>query len=275
MPAEHENPGPVTGFARAVSEIVDKVSLYQDALQPGAREVGKAGQTLMRAVNACLMPLEGLVWGFEQVRDFVQERVARKLEHVPVADIQSPKASIAVPAIAALRYTGAETELAELFANLLATSMVKGSAHQAHPGFVEVIKNLCSDEARILKQLHRSRYRLLDVWSVQPDGRRTLVAKRASMVAHDGHCEQPALVSTYIDNLCRLSLVEIGDDDTNCRHALPILERYAKVDPSLRRLLFDESDEHDIHTSLLFLSDFGELFVSACVIDQSAAREPS
>ena len=98
--------------------------VYQDAVQPAAKEIGKGLQVVAKAVNAALIPVEGLIWGVEQIRDFVRDRVAKKLEAIPPEDIQQPKAHIAVPAIDALRYTGTEDGLSELYANLLATSMV-------------------------------------------------------------------------------------------------------------------------------------------------------
>ena len=275
MSAENENSNRAVGLVGVIGQIVDSATFYQDALQPAAREAGKAARTVVRAVNACLLPLEGLVWGFEQVRDFVQEKVASKLDHLSASDIQPPKANVAVPTLDALRYTGPDTELAELFANLLAASMIKGSAHHVHPGFVEVIKNLCSDEARLLRQLHQSPYRLLDVWLVHPSGTRKPIAKQASLIAHHANCEHPQLLPTYIENLLRLSLVEIGHDESDFHAAISFLERYSKVDANLRRLLEDENGEHDILTSLLLLRDFGKQFVNACVVDhRETAQRP-
>lgn len=85
--------------------------------------------------------------GVEQIREFVHNRVSKKLENVPPEDIQPPKPHVGVPALDALRYTGAENELADLYANLLATSMDRQTAYRAHPGFVDIIKNMCPDEA--------------------------------------------------------------------------------------------------------------------------------
>jgi hypothetical protein len=153
VPDEKSEGGKVTEIVKAVGELADKVPIYQDAIQPAAKEMGKGLHVVVRAVNAALAPVEGLIWGVEQIREFVRERVAKKLENVPPEDIQQPKPHIGVPAIDALRYTGTEESLAELYANLLATSMDKATAYRAHPGFVDMIKNMCPDEARIMKHL--------------------------------------------------------------------------------------------------------------------------
>src|SRR5690348_3071068 len=142
----NENGGVVGETAKAVAELAKSVPVYQDAIQPAAKEAGKSLHLVARAVNAALIPVEGLVWGVERIRDFVRERVAAKLDNVPPEEVQQPKPHIAVPAIEALRYTGAESDLAELYANLLATSMDRATAYRAHPGFVDMIKNMSPDE---------------------------------------------------------------------------------------------------------------------------------
>lgn len=136
----------VEGITKAIAEIVKAVPIYPDAIQPVAIELGKSLFLVARTVNAALTPVEALVWGVERIRDFVHERVAKKLDNVPLEDIQQPKSHIAVPAIEALRYTGEEPELSELYANLLSTSMDKATAYRAHPAFVDMIK-MSPDEA--------------------------------------------------------------------------------------------------------------------------------
>ena len=44
--------GNIEGTVRAVTELVKAVPVYDDALQPVAKETGKALQTVGRAVNA-------------------------------------------------------------------------------------------------------------------------------------------------------------------------------------------------------------------------------
>ena len=48
--------------------------------------------------------------------------------------------------------------LRELYANLLATSIDSITAHEAHPAFVEIIRQLTPDEARIVKYIFERMY---------------------------------------------------------------------------------------------------------------------
>lgn len=50
------------GTIKAVTGLVKEVSIYQDAIQPVAKETGKALGTVGRAVNAALLPIRALVW---------------------------------------------------------------------------------------------------------------------------------------------------------------------------------------------------------------------
>ncbi|MEI8673867.1 hypothetical protein P4S52_20695 [Vibrio sp. SA48] len=83
-----ENSGnSIDGTINAVSGLVEKVPIYQDAVQPLAKQTGKALETVGRTVNAALMPLRGVVWGMEQLEDFVNTKLSSKLKNVPVENI--------------------------------------------------------------------------------------------------------------------------------------------------------------------------------------------
>src|SRR5947207_1857122 len=75
------------------------------------------------------------------------------LKDVPKEDIITPKPNVAGPTLQALTFTEGEPELQELFANLLAASMDIKTAPFAHPSFIEVIKQMTSDEAKIMKYI--------------------------------------------------------------------------------------------------------------------------
>lgn len=273
MPEENQKPGSVTEIAKAVGEIVEKVPVYKDAIQPAAQELGKGLHVVARAVNACLMPVEGLVWGVEQIRDFVRDRVAKKLEHVSIENIQQPKPHIAVPAIDALRYTGADGELSELYANLLATSMDKTSAYEAHPGFVDMIKNMCPDEARIMKMLADTPYYpLVDVKAVsKKEGSFQVVLRHVSLIGLDARCEHPPLAPIYIDNLERLGLVQV---ETMVRMTKDDFYKRIEEYPDVKRILDDlnrkEETTAEVDRIRLAVTDLGKQFVRACVTDKAS-----
>lgn len=183
---------------------------YDDALQPGAKEVGKALQTLGRAVNVALSPLQMFVWGWEQVAEYVADAVPQKLAQRKVSSerIKTPDPDVAVPALEALRYS----KLRENYATLLATSMDIDSAHEAHPSFVEILKQLTPDEVKILEFLPRVGLHepLVNLgYFVSADVGQFTTNRNVGTLGTDAGCEYPEALPKYVDNLCRLGLTEI------------------------------------------------------------------
>lgn len=69
-------------------------------------------------------------------------------------NIQEPPLNILGPALEASKYYIEEEELRKMFAKLIASSMDKTKAPQVHPSFVEIIKQLSSKEALLLKDFN-------------------------------------------------------------------------------------------------------------------------
>ena len=272
MTGESTNGGIVGETAKAVAELAKSVPIYQDAIQPAAKEAGKSLYLITRAVNA-LTPVEGFVWGVEKIRDFVRERVAAKLDNVPPEDVQQPKPHVAVPAIEALRYTGSESDLAELYANLLATSMDKATAYRAHPGFVDMIKNMSPDEAKIMKFLATSSSQpLINIKATEKEGGGFTITNRyLSLIGIKAACDHIPLAATYLDNLVRLGLIEIPNmrriksDDPYKE-----IEEFPQVLSILEELRKFETHTIEVEKIKLEVTDLGKQFIRTCVIDKAS-----
>lgn len=199
----------------AVTGVAKAIPIYQDVAQPAAQEIGKALQTVAKTVHIALAPVSALVWGYDQIRDFVSSKVSERLKNVPPENIISPKPNVAGPALESLRYTGHEETLGDLYANLLAASMDKATADGAHPAFVEIIKQLTPDEAKLVSLFLREMpFPLLNVrweYKEQTEGKRggKEVLVNFSHLGDIAGCEYRHLVPAYLDNLCRLGLAEI------------------------------------------------------------------
>lgn len=274
MSSEEENStnsgGTVSGTVKAVSELAKAVPIYQDAVQPAAKEAGKSLHLVVRAVNAALMPVEGLVWGVERIRDFVRERVAAKLNNVPPEDVQPPKPHIAVPAIEALRYTGEESDLADLYANLLATSMDKATAYRAHPGFVDMIKNMSPDEARIMRYLaFNGDQAVINIKQiVNEQGHFRTTHRHVSLLGVKAQCAYPPLAANYLDNLVRLGLIEIPDRFLTREEIYKEIEEHPQIKAITDSIAKIEGSKVEIEKQKIELTDLGKQFVRACVVDK-------
>jgi Abortive infection alpha len=258
--------------ADAVKGIVEAVPIYQDALQPAAKEIGKGLETIAKTIHIALAPIAALVWGFEQIRDFVTTRVAEKLKDIPQERIQTPSPMVAGPALEALKYTGHEESLRELYANLLATSIDSETAASAHPAFVDMIKSMTPDEAKIMNLLATRRaYPIIDLKVTYKEGGGFLILHRnVSLISEEAGCQHPQFTANYLDNLCRLGLLEIpfGRFLKESTHYEPI-----ENDPGVLQLKqqFEGDDKRafGVDRRKVELTDLGKQFVGACVIDKS------
>src|SRR5579864_922076 len=137
----------IKGTAEAVEGVLKAVPIYQDLAQPAVREVGSA---LRDAIRMALAPVSLLVWGFDQIKDYLEDALAHRLKDLPPERIIPPSPIIAGPATEALRFAGHDPILREMYANLLDTEMDANRVREAHPAFVEIIRQLTPDEARIV-----------------------------------------------------------------------------------------------------------------------------
>jgi hypothetical protein len=269
--SENENAGVIGETAKAVAELAKSVPVYQDAIQPAAKEVGRSLHLVTRAVNAALAPVEGLVWGVERIRDFVRERVAAKLDNVPPDEVQQPKPHIAVPAIEALRYTGSESDLSELYANLLATSMDRATAYRAHPGFVDMIKNMSPDEAKIMRFLaSHSDQPLINIKLVlNAQGHFRIIHRHVSLIGLKAGCDHPPLAANYLDNLSRLGLIQMPDRFMINEGLYTEIEEY----PQIKQIIESQPKVDGVKVQIDKLkvepTDLGKQFIRTCVIDKA------
>ncbi len=262
----------IADAAEAVKGIVQAVPIYQDTLQPAAKEIGTALQTVAKTIHIVLAPISALVWGYEQIKDFVSCKVAKKLENVPIENIITPKPNIAGPALEALKYCGHEETLRDMYANLLASSMNKTTAEGAHPAFVEIIKQLTPDEAKLIKYFSNSKpFPIINVrWEFKVQ---TELEKGGSelltnfcLFAIEAGCEFPHLVPGYLDNLNRLGLTEIPQFMIYTTIGVyDQLEKYPEILAIKKAFDDDKKREIKINRKILQLTELGKQFCRVCV----------
>jgi hypothetical protein len=115
----------------------------------------KVGVIAVRVSELLLRGIEPAVYGLERASDWIKQAVAERLQNVPKEKIVPPDPRIALPALQALVLSMDEEEVRKLFASLLAAAMNSDRRALAHPSFVELIKQMTGDEARVFKLLVR------------------------------------------------------------------------------------------------------------------------
>jgi hypothetical protein len=63
-------------------------------MQPAAKEVGTALQTVAKAIHVVLAPVAALVWGYEKIGGYLNRKLSEKLKDVPPERIAEPSLSV-------------------------------------------------------------------------------------------------------------------------------------------------------------------------------------
>lgn len=257
--------------------------LLSNALSPASKQFGQhiesAGKTAanivnisVKAVDAALLPLYGLVWGADKIKEWINHDVAERLKDVPEENLITPDPAVAGPALEAIRFTGNSTELRDMFAKLLATSMNSQTKKSAHPSYVEIIKQLNTDEAKILNYLSGagraySSMPLIDIQTHQKTraaGFHTVI-NNFSDISEKAGCVFPDNISVYLDNLARLKIIDVIETHKlTDERQYEILESHRKIKPYLD-ITSSEVINFKSVRKLMRVTAFGKVFISACL----------
>ena len=123
---------------------------YQDTLHPAANELGKLIEKPFHFANWVLDSLSDFAVSKMKNTKKLQDEVQEKIDNIPMGQLYEPPKEIVIPALLANSYTD-DDMLHVLYANLISSSMDAKYRGHAHPSFVEIIKQLSSEEALLLK----------------------------------------------------------------------------------------------------------------------------
>ena len=198
-----------------VAEVIKKVPIddaYNSGLKPAVTELGIG---LKNAVKLALAPINGLAWGYDMIAEYVKRELLVYFEKrkIDKDKIVPPDIATAIPAIEAMRYT--RDEIRTMLLNLLGASMNIDTSEFVHPAFVEILKQMTPDEAKILNQLPKMLLYepIIDIAVEKPqkDGKFTIF-NSVGIIGEEANCEFPDRLPLYLTNLTRLGLVEIPEN---------------------------------------------------------------
>lgn len=221
-----------------INQVIPEI--YKDIFKPAAKELGKS---------------------LELVSKYVRHRIEEKFSDKP-ENIIPPLPNIAIPLLEYLHYTVFQAELREMYVNLLLTSMDRERTEKAHPSFVEIIKQLSQDEARLLSYIPK----LADfpdvcsvkVYSSSAHGEivYSAVEHKFSSVCKDAKLNFPDLSKSYLDNFRRLLILEFKQEVAN------------QVIDERRR----EKEIKTDYIEYISVTSFGQNFLAACVEEKKPSK---
>ena len=248
-------------FGGELAKQIPVKAVYDDVTHPALSEVGKALQGVTRVA---LSPISAMVWGFDKIASYLDVAIPEYFARKKIAPekIKSPDPSIAVPTIMALTYNSHKAELREMFTNLLGASMNSDIVDE-HPAFVEIIKQLCSDEGKMLKEIYKRgmlpiiKFRI----SVEKVGEIDVLPYFSDICYRIG-CEHPQKFPEYLDNLHRHALVDIEMDRhfTNDEYYENL-----KKHPACKKITVQTGQKIVDVKSIYRISEFGRKFCSVCM----------
>jgi hypothetical protein len=161
-----------------------------------------------------------------------------------------------------------------MYANLLAAAMNQKVASGAHPAFVEFIKQMTSDEAKLMRSFLNpdAAFPIVTVKATDSDGSGGSwnVAVNVSLLGESATTDLPDFTPSYIDNLCRLGLIEIRENwSYSDKKIYSALESSTKV-TALKKLIEEQYNKtFSLKHGAVHLTNLGQQFGEVCVLGAS------
>lgn len=261
---------------QAVGQLVGAAGDTPEAKEAGSN-LGKAAVTVTSAINNCLLPIAAVNYAFDRAKNYFQEQFQQDLEAVaadiPPDDLVEPKPSLAAPALQGLAFSHDEDALKQMYLELLATAMNSNKAGDAHPAFVEIIRQMTAEEAKLVSFLLKSSkmYPVCEVRLDTPSEKGYRVLYRHLLAYVNLETDKPEinkLVPAMIENWVRLGLVKVSYD-----HGMAGDGYYDWADErpevfALREQWETEEREVLLQRGYLCRTPFGEQFALAVGIEQ-------
>lgn len=205
-----------TGVA-AVSDLV-KAAADSPEGKAAAKNLGQTAVTVTKLVNNVLLPVAAVNYACDRFREYFQNKfaadLAEKTANIPPEHVIEPKASVAGPALQGLAFAHEEPQLKDLYLELLASAMDGRRAATAHPAFVEILKQLTSEEARLLRVPITAQGMLpsAQIYAIEKGtGGISLLFNHVGYTkAPDGSLVDIESLPAMVDNWARLGLVEVN-----------------------------------------------------------------
>lgn len=149
--------------------------------------------------------------------------------------------------------------------------MDRATAYRAHPGFVDMIKNMCPDEAKIMRFFSSiTYYPLVNIKSVSAkDGSFQIIHQHLSLIGMDAGCDHVPLASNYLDNLARLGLLRVETTVHMTEEAVyKRIEEHTQVKEIIDELNKPEDRKVEIQKMRIGVTSLGKQFIRACVVNK-------
>lgn len=254
----------------AVAELL-AIAKDDPETKDAAKNLATTAKIVTGTLKRAVFPLAVLNYGYDRAEEYFKTRFQKDMtEHtlkIPASNVIDPKPSLAGPALQGLAYAHDEEELKNMYLNLLASSMNSETADNAHPSYVETIKQLSSEEAKLLRiYLAQDQYPIAELHLVINEKRNYRTVTRHVVNLYDTKSETPVVIDmmpAYVENWIRLGLITVDYSVFQANeHAYDWVEKRPEYKgATIPRTSSDEFQPRlDIQKGLMFRTKYGEIF---------------
>ncbi|MGN4870954.1 DUF4393 domain-containing protein [Bacillus cereus group sp. MYBK120-1] len=201
----------------------------------------------------------------QHLLDAYKRSLIEKLSSVDENNLQEPQMSIVGPALEASKYYIEEETLREMFANLVTTSMNKENSKNAHPSFVEIIKQLSTEDAHNIMLFKESNHYPIVQFVKAPLKNKSYAVLRTNVFhGYESDILTGDENTTSITNLSRLGLVSVSYEESYKDKSLYDVYENSTLLNDLRKLPENEV-KFALKHGIMRITPFGEAFIKACL----------
>jgi hypothetical protein len=136
----------VADWVDSLAKLLPVEKVYDDAVAPLAKQVGKFGGDTGRAARLVLFPIQGLAHLQDRL-EAMFERIGRRVPEERQIEVRP---EISAPAIEAMTYLDDKSELWQVLEEILTKATDSSTVGWVHPAFIHIAKQLSPDEIKIL-----------------------------------------------------------------------------------------------------------------------------
>ncbi len=251
-------------------ELVGLLKLsYPDLLKPSLKELGFGLRTIVEFLGLPLLRLQYINIKTKPRFEKRIEKLVANLNEIPVSDRAELHSSIAFPALDQLSIETDE-DISDLYINLLTKTSSLSEGREAHPSFINALRNMCNDEAKLIEYF-RDKIEIPFIIARLQFNETEGIDKTSILTAIENQMKLQFSnnIPLYFENLTGLGILskELGSLSDKNRWYKPLFDLYEPLRIAIYDAGHSDGKKYKVvyHTSYYRVTSYGRMFIDACL----------